>query len=139
MSCCSSAAGGDIVLDGGDTMNSELTPAVKPHLSQQVRSLAQEYKVSERTARRYLKRGQLPPLPNKPGCKIWEVTRRTGADGKQYPVRQSSRSPLHGLLSSARSNVRRAGRAEEFYDDDVIMLRQIVSEAQNILHRWGNL
>lgn len=123
-------------------MNSELTPAVKPHLSQQVRSVAQEYKVSERTARRYLKRGELPSLPNKPGCKVGETTRRTGADGKQYPVQdreRSFRSPLHGLLSSARSNVRRAGRADELYDGDILVLRDIVAEAQDILQRWESV
>ena len=120
-------------------MNSELTPVVRSNLSQQIRSVAQEYKVSERTARRYLKRGELPSLPNKPGCHIGETTRRIGRDGKQYPVRQILRSPLHKHLSIARNNVRRAGRAEEFYDDDVIILRQIVTEAQNVLQRWGNL
>jgi len=120
-------------------MNSELTPVVKSNLSQRVRSVAHEYKVSERTARRYLKRGKLPSLPNKPGCQISEVTRHTGRDGKQYPVSQSYRSPLHKPLSIARNQVRRAGRAEQFHDDDVIILRQIVSEAQDLLHRWESV
>ena len=120
-------------------MNSDLTPAADSNLSHLVRSVAQEYKVSERTARRYLKRGELPSLPNKPGCQVWEVTRRTGHDGKQYPVSQKYRSPLHKPLSSARNNVRRAGRAEQFHDDDVLILRQIVSEAQDLLHRWESV
>ena len=71
-----------------------------------IKEIAAKYSVSERTARRYLKRGQLP-LPPESRC--------LGMDGKQYPRdRPRNLSPLHKPLAIARANIRRAVRAGEF-------------------------
>ena len=115
----------------------KVTPCNKCNLSKDgerfidtVRRVAGEYKVSERTARRYLKRGELP-----------DGRRGIGRDAKTYPAstRLGYLSPLHGPLSIARSNVRRAARAGSFYEGDLNLLRDIVVEARRLLLEWEEM
>ena len=96
-----------------------------------VRRVAAACEVSERTARRYLKRGEMPPNPKQ---------RCIGQDGKRYPVgRRCYLSPLRHLLAIARSNVRRAARAGSFYEGDLALLRDIVLEARRLLLEWEDV
>lgn len=89
------------------------------------RELATIHKISERTARRHIRRGTTPA-----------GERRIGRDGKTYPAATSYRSPLHAPLAQARSHIRRALRAEEFYDGDLALVQHIATEAQALLDAW---
>lgn len=112
-----------------------MTPGDNRHLAQAgerfidtVRRVAKEAGLSERTARRYLKRGEFP-----------DADRRTGGDGKTYPAhprRPVYLSPLHRPLAMARSNIRRAARADTFADGDLDVLRDVVREGGRLLARW---
>ena len=96
-----------------------------------IKEIAAKYSVSERTARRYLKRGQLP-LPPESRC--------LGMDGKQYPRdRPRNLSPLHKPLAIARANIRRAVRAGEFRDGDLLILQDIVQEGTSLLANWESV
>jgi hypothetical protein len=95
-----------------------------------VRETARTYKVSERTARRYLAKGELPPHGEE---------RRRGMDGKWYPAhprRPTFLSPLHKPLSNARSNLRRVAHAESFHDTDLKLLQEIAALACSLLVDW---
>lgn len=97
-----------------------------------IKEIAATYSVSERTARRYLGRGQLPaPME----------TRRLGMDGKYYPYpdRVGYLSPLHKPLVIARSNIRRAARAGEFREGDLAILQGIVLEGKRLLANWESV
>lgn len=93
-----------------------------------IKEIAAKYSVSERTVRRYLKRGQMPlPLS----------LRRVGRDGKRYPPGGSrSQSPLHIPLAIARANIRRVARADSFYEADLAILQQIAQESASLLEHW---
>lgn len=96
-----------------------------------VRRVAASREVSERTARRYLKRGTMPPNAKE---------RCIGQDGKRYPaVRRGYFSALHRPLAIARSNIRRAARAESFYEGDLALLRDLVMEARRLLLAWEDV
>ena len=95
-----------------------------------VRRIAAEYRVSERTARRYMLRGETLGA------------RCVGSDGKSYP--RGGRwihpyTPLRKPLAIARANVRRAARADSFHDADLNVLRDIVQEGNRLLRRWEHV
>ena len=106
-------------------------PADRPMtFRDKVREVAKTHKVCERTARRYLASGKLPP----PG-----ETRRLGSDGKWYPAhprRPTFLSPLHKPLANARSNLRRVARADSFHDTDLNLLQEIAALACSLLVDW---
>ena len=102
---------------------------------EQIRRIADEYKVSERTARRYLKRGEIPARFS---------DRRIGSDGKTYPAT----NPQHGARSvtpmkrnlalayQAIMRVDRKSQADGFYQEDLADLRRICDEAMAMLADW---
>jgi hypothetical protein len=99
-------------------------------LRDKIRETARTYEVSERTARRYLAKGELPPHGEE---------RRQGMDGKWYPAhprRPTFLSPLHKPLSNARSNLRRVARADSFHDTDLNLLQEIAALACSLLVDW---
>ncbi|MEI8290951.1 MAG: hypothetical protein WCH99_15915 [Verrucomicrobiota bacterium] len=100
-------------------------------LTQQAKAIASEYEVSLRTAYRHLARYTVPSLD-----------RRLGQDGKTYPAHprgQSTQTMIGRELSLMRQALNRANiKADRdgIYDDDIAVLRSIVSSAQSILNRW---
>ena len=99
------------------------------------KEMAEQFCVSERTARRHIARGTTP------------AARRTvGADGKTYPG--SHEAYRHGRrptrqwtllvtdLGIARTAVRRLARATKFTDEDLAELRIIATEAGELLRHW---
>jgi len=96
-----------------------------------IKGIAAKYSISERTARRYLKRCQLP-LPPESRC--------LGMDGKRYPRdRPRNLSPLHKPLAIARANIRRAASADKFLDGDLVILKEIVMEGARLVENWESV
>jgi hypothetical protein len=102
------------------------------------KEMAEQFRVSGRTARRHIARGTTP-----------DARRTIGADGKSYPGSQESyayclrpeppsKHQLRRDLKVARNAVRRVVRAEAFSDADLAELRIIASEAGDLLRRWTN-
>lgn len=135
-----------------NSKDGKVTPVNCSHLSKDgerfidtVRRVAGEYRVSERTARRYLKRGELPPAlnPTKPDAKWWEYTRHRGRDGKWYPSSYKSsgrpRTPLKNDLTASLQALRRVekkGPVCGFYPEDMADLKSIYREARELLTLW---
>lgn len=131
-----------------------VTPAGNRHLSQdrfidRVRQVAAEYHVSERTARRYLNRGEFPRkepyVCQASDGKTFELpARRTGRDGKTYPAefpRRKGRisTPLKRDLALAYQAVMRVSRKADtdgFFLDDLVDLRRINHEVGSMLLAW---
>jgi hypothetical protein len=99
------------------------------------KEMAEQFCVSERTARRHIARGTTP-----------DARRTVGADGKTYPGSHGSYrhgrrpirqwTPLVTDLGIARTAVRRLARATKFTDEDQAELRTIAGEARDLLRRW---
>jgi hypothetical protein len=99
------------------------------------KEMAEQFCVSERTARRHIASDTTP-----------DRRRTVGADGKTYPGshasyrhgRRPSRqwTPLIADLGIARTAVRRLARATKFTDEDLAELRIIATEAGDLLRHW---
>jgi hypothetical protein len=94
--------------------------------------MADEHKISLRTAYRHLARGTTPASD-----------RRIGVDGKTYPAqlrkRRPGRTPLERELALTRQALNRADKKAGQQDvdgGDVEALRRIVSTTNEILSRW---
>ena len=100
------------------------------------KEMAEQFQVSERTARRHIARGTMP-----------DDRRTIGTDGKTYLDSHNSYrhgrprgrqwTPLVTDLGIARTAVRRLARAPKFMDEDLAELRTIAGEAGELLRRWA--
>ena len=96
------------------------------NIMKQAEALATETGCSVETARRHLRRGTTP-----------SEGRCIGKDGKTYPRGGNGfRSPLHQPLAIARSNIRRAARADTFTDGDMEVLKDILNDAVILNRQW---
>jgi hypothetical protein len=96
--------------------------------------MAEQFCVSERTARRHIARGTTP-----------DIRRTLGRDGKLYPGSRESYahcrrpereySALH-WDERARNAVRRLARASAFTDGDWAEMRTITGGANALLRHW---
>jgi len=122
-----------------NTGESALTePTVSPvgfrRLTQLARDIAEEHKISLRTAYRHLAHGTRP-----------SSERLHGRDGKTYPAHPrgvKDRSPVERALALAQRTLNRANmnaHRDGICNADIVVLRCIVLSAQTIHNHWEAL